>query len=211
MDPSKLNAVNSMLEDYSIFNEAQASMQEKKKRIQPADAKAKVVNVPVDVSKVFSSLAADLKKDYDYDVEADWDIPLLQFFSEVEEYKREIGDPTEGNKKEFVQNFMNSEFYQKHLQSFMKSNPGINYKYADYVMSDMFSKIMLVGSKGILKPTGFNQDGTAKGWEIPSAKIPMTNMEYLKMVQQFGDKLGNKAKDVEDFEKTLEPPSDEGE
>jgi hypothetical protein len=69
----------------------------------------------------------------------------------------------------------------------------------------------LVGSKGILKPTGFNQDGTAKGWEIPSAKIPMTNMEYLKMVQQFGDKLGNKAKDVEDFEKTLEPPSDEGE
>ncbi len=116
-------------------------------------------------------------------------MPLIKYYSDVDSYKKEVGDMTESNKKDFVYNFMESDFYQKHLQQFMKDNPGINYKYADYVMSNMFTKLLLVGAKGVMKPSSFDDYGAPKSWKVDRFSIPMMSSEYMKMVDDFGTSI----------------------
>jgi len=186
--PQTLNAINNMVEDMGIYNEVSSKMEYKKKKLKPPKGK-KVVDVPVDVSRSWSYLAEDLKELYDYDVEGDWDVPLIKYYSDVDSYKKEVGDMTESNKKDFVYNFMESDFYQKHLQQFMKDNPGINYKYADYVMSNMFTKLLLVGAKGVMKPSSFDDYGAPKSWKVDRFSIPMMSSEYMKMVDDFGTSI----------------------
>jgi len=186
--PKTLNAINNMVEDMGIYNEVSSNIEAKQKKLKPPKGK-KVVDVPVDVSRSWSYLAEDLKELYDYDVEGDWDVPLIKYYSDVDSYKKEVGDMTESNKKDFVYNFMESDFYQKHLQQFMKDNPGINYKYADYVMSNMFTKLLLVGAKGVMKPSSFDDYGAPKSWKVDRFSIPMMSSEYMKMVDDFGTSI----------------------
>jgi len=192
--PQMMNALNNSIEEFGIYNEVSENIKQKKAKLKPPKG-SKVVDVPVDISKSWSYLADDLNKYYDYDAEADWDVPLMKHFNEVEGYKKEIGDMTESNKKDFVYNFIESDFYQKHLQQFMTDNPGMNYKYADYVMSNMFTKLLLVGAKGVMKPASFDDFGSPKSWKIDRFSIPMMSSEYMKMVDEFGESV-NKGKDT---------------
>jgi len=186
--PQSMAAVNNMVEDMGIYNEVGSNIEKKKEKLKPPKGQ-KVVDVPVDISRSWSYLAEDLKELYDYDVESDWDTPLLKSYSDVSAYKKEVGDMTESNKKDFVYNFLESDFYQKHLGQFMKDNPGMNYKYADYVMSNMFTKLLLVGAKGVMKPASFDDYGSPKSWKVDRFSIPMMSSEYMKMVDEFGESV----------------------
>jgi len=201
--PQSLNAINNMVEDMGIYNEVGSKIEKKKASLKPPKGQ-KVVDVPVDISRSWSYLADDLEKLYDYDVEADWDTPLLKSYSEVAAYKAEVGDMTESNKKDFVYNFLESDFYQKHLGQFMKDNPGMNYKYADFVMSNMFTKLLLVGAKGVMKPASFDDYGSPKSWKVDRFSVPMMNSEYMKMVDEFGESVNKggvaKNEEVQKFE-----------